>query len=355
MYQKFRLSDLKYLAVLSIPLAVFASLYFNGINSYIVPLGNFIIVPILDLLFPEDKKNPNTTEAARLKVNPLFDWLLYFNVLCQFALLFYTLYLVIYTPLATFDKVGKIWSMGICTAVLGINTAHELGHRKERLATTLAKLNLMTASYMHFFIEHNRGHHHHVATPLDPATAKKNQTVYSYYLQSVIGGYKSAWRLANDKAQRLHGTLWSLKNEMIQFSICQILFYVLIAALFTWKGLLFFFIINLIGIKVLETINYVEHYGLMRNKQDDGTYEKVKPWHSWNSDHVLGRIMLLELTRHSDHHYRASKKYQTLERIKESPQLPLGYPGSMVLSWFPPLWFKIMNKRLEQKNHQINK
>lgn len=340
--------DLKYLTVLSIPIAVFCSLHFNGINSYIIPLGNFLVIPVLDLLFPEIKTNPNRAEEQRLKINPFFDWILYLNVLCQIALLFYTVYLVTYTSLSTADTIGKIWSMGICSAVLGINTAHELGHRKEKFSIFVAKLDLMTTSYMHFYIEHNRGHHHYVATRLDPATAHKNQTVYAFYFQSIIGSYLSAWKLANRKMQKQYQRAFVWQNEMIQFTLIQIAFYALIFTLFGLKGILCLMATSIIGILVLETINYIEHYGLERKVLSNGNYEKVQPWHSWNSDHLLGRIMLLELTRHSDHHYKASKRFPTLKSINTSPQLPFGYPGSMVISWFPPLWFKIMNPLLKE-------
>lgn len=345
---KIKTSDLKYLMVLTIPLGVGTSLYFDGIVSYMIPFFNFLIIPIIDLLLPEIKTNPTHEEEQVLKINPIFDWILYLNVFFQLFFLFYTLYIVAYKDLALWENIGKVWTMGICTAVLGINTAHELGHRKKKSETFLAKILLMTALYMHFYIEHNRGHHKNVATPQDPSTARKGEIVYTYYFRSVFGGYLSAWRLAAHKLKKNGLKSFSLKNEMIQFHLVQLAFTGLIFFIFGWIGILTFFCTATIGVLVMETINYVEHYGLERELFPNGQYEKVKPWHSWNSDHILGRIMLIELTRHSDHHYKASRKYPTLRHLVTSPQLPLGYPGSMVLSWFPPIWFKIMNKRIVQ-------
>ena len=100
---------------------------------------------------------------------------------------------------------------------------------------------------------------------------------------------------------------------------------------------------SVISFLFLETINYVEHYGLLRKKDSNGRYERVKPNHSWNSNHTIGRIVLYELTRHSDHHFKSSKKYQVLESLEDCPHLPYGYPTSILLSLIPPVWFRIMN------------
>ena len=341
-------SDMKYLMVLSIPLAVFGSLYAEGIGSYMIPMMNFIGIPLLDYLFPEIGKNEAEEVYNEKKVHPFFDWLLYINVPLQYGLLFYTLYIINYSGLPDWVLIGKVMSMGICCAVLGINTAHELGHRKNKTERFLAKALLLTSMFLHFIIVHNRWHHHYVATPLDPATARKKETVFSFLFRSIFGGYAIGWKLENERLRKAGKAPFSLHNEMLRFALVQIAFLGLIYWIFNWQSVLWFLAMAAIGITVLETINYVEHYGLVRKLEPNGRYEKVKPWHSWNSDHILGRIMLLELTRHSDHHYKASRKYQTLRSVSNSPQLILGYPGSLVVSWIPPLWFKIMDKQLEE-------
>lgn len=352
---KLKASDLKYLAVLTAPVGGFTALYFDGIISYLIPLMNFIVIPILDILLREDKYNLNQDEEEYRKNHKLFDVLLYTNVVLQFVLLYYFLHVITTKDLAAWEIVGKVWSFGIVTAVLAINTAHELGHRTKKYEQVMAKALLLTSLYMHFYIDHNRGHHKNVGTPLDTSTAFRGQSVFRYYLRSVIGAYLSAWRIANNDQRQKNKPIFTLANEMVQYSIIQILFCVAIYFLFGWLGLICFVISSLIGAMVMETINYIEHYGLSRNINTDGKYEKILPIHSWNSDHILGRIMLLELTRHSDHHYKVNRKYQILRRFEYSPQLPFGYPGSMVLAWIPPLWFHIMHKRLDEAERQFKK
>jgi len=344
---KENISNLRYLMVLTIPVGVWLALSGEGIICYLIPFMNFIGIPLLDFFLPESKENLPVTSEERVKSNRLFDWILYINVPCQYFLLFYMLTVVTSGEYLWWESVGKVWSMGICSAVLGINTAHELGHRQNKRDQWLAKLLLLTCMYAHFFIEHNRGHHKYVATPIDPATARRNEPVFLFYFRSIFSGYLSAWNISNNLCIKQNKKAFSLHNEMIRLHVLQLIVLLIVYLLFSWQGIALFLIQSVIGILVLETINYVEHYGLFRKKLPDGTYEKIKPHHSWNSDHILGRVMLLELTRHSDHHYKSTRKYQLLRHFDGSPQLPLGYPGSMVLAWIPPLWFYIMNKRID--------
>ena len=186
----------------------------------------------------------------------------------------------------------------------------------------------------------------HAATREDPASARYNQTVYSFWFTSIFGQYISAWKIQKDLLQRENKGFFSLKNDMFWYVLLQLSYLLAVYLLFGTTVLLLAISIAISALVLLETINYIEHYGLRRNKNESGRYERVKEIHSWNSNHVLGRIMLYELTRHSDHHYRSHKKYQLLEYHELSPQLPYGYPTSMVLSLVPPLWFAIMNKRI---------
>jgi len=201
---------------------------------------------------------------------------------------------------------------------------------------------------MHFFIEHNKGHHKHVATPHDPSTAKFKQTVYAFWAQTFIGTYVSAWHIAIDEAKKKNRALPILNNEMFLFQLIQIAFVLAIFYFFGTTIMLCFLGAALMGATLLETVNYIEHYGLSREKGEGELYERVKPHHSWNSNHVIGRLMLFELSRHSDHHYLASRKYQILRNMEEAPQMPTGYPGMIVLSLFPPIWFSIMHKQMKK-------
>ena len=237
--------------------------------------------------------------------------------------------------------------MGLLLGSSGINVAHELGHKNSLLAKTSAILLLTPSLYTHFYVEHNRGHHKNVATPEDPATAFKGMSLYRFWIRSTIGSYMHAWVLENQrlKAESFFAKIY--KNQMVWFSLIIVGYVTVVMTLFASNAVLYVLLAGIISFLFLETINYVEHYGLMRKQTSSGRYERVQPWHSWNSNHYLGRIILYELTRHSDHHFLANKKYQILDHHDTSPQLPYGYPSSMLISMVPPLWFSIMNKRVD--------
>ena len=228
-------------------------------------------------------------------------------------------------------------------ATNGINVGHELGHRRSLFARTCSKLLYLPCQYMHFYIEHNFGHHINVATPEDPATARYKQNLYSFWITSVVRTYISAWKIQLRLLKVSKRNFFSIKNDMIFYTLFQLLFIALIYYYFGLYITLLSILMSVISFLFLETINYVEHYGLLRKKESNGRYERVKPNHSWNSNHTIGRIVLYELTRHSDHHFKSSKKYQLLESLDDCPHLPYGYPTSILLSLIPPIWFSIMN------------
>lgn len=268
----------------------------------------------------------------------------------QYFFLYYFLYT--YTEdLTLFEKIGKIISMGALCAH-AINVAHDLGHRHSRFAQFLSKILLLSTLNTHFFIEHNRGHHKRVGTPEDPATALKNETVYRFIMRSMLFGYISAWKLESNRLKNngvsVLFSLFSFRNEMVRFTLLQLTLIYLVFYLFGLYAMIAFLIVSFLGIAQLEIINYVEHYGLLRKKTEDGKYEKITKMHSWNADYVFSRLMLFELTRHSDHHIKASKKYQILSHHDNAPELPTGYIGCMLLSFVPPLWFYIMNPIVEK-------
>ena len=340
------MKDLKYLAAFTLPISAVISLYYQGYWSFFTPFYAFVIIPILEMLLPQDSSNINQDERGVKKNKALFDWLLYLNVPIVYGLLIYVLWLVSTQSVSTIEIIGLTFSLGIVLGTNGINVAHELGHRLKTKERYLGKLLLLPSLYMHFFIEHNFGHHLHAATPEDPATAKYNQTVYSFWITSVIRQYISAWKLQSKLLKQSGTHVFSPKNDMFWYLIIQTLYLVLVLFIFGPTGLLFALSAAIVGFLLLETVNYIEHYGLLRKKLPSGRYDRVKEVHSWNSNHVVGRIVLYELTRHSDHHYKSSKKYQLLDYHDISPQMPYGYPTSMVLSFLPPLWFKIMNPRI---------
>ena len=340
------MKDLKYLAAFSIPIIACIGVGVRGVWSYATPFYAFIIIPILELFLSVDDNNLNEQEVERKSNNKLFDWLLYLNLPIVFSLLIYALFVINSTYIKTHEFIGLIISVGIVLGVNGINVAHELGHRQKSNERFLGKLLLLPAMYMHFYIEHNFGHHSHAATKEDPATARYNQSVYSFWFTSIFRQYISAWKIQLKLLNKRKVGFFSVYNDLFWFLIFQSVFLLTVYFFFGSTGLLFSIFSAIIGVLLLETVNYIEHYGLLRLRTSSSRYERVVEKHSWNSNHVIGRIVLYELTRHSDHHYKASKKYQILDCHEDSPQMPYGYPTSMVLALIPPLWFKIMNKRV---------
>ena len=290
----------------------------------------------------------SAAEEELAKKERTYDFLLYFIVILQYSLLIKFLLAMSLDEMTGADIAGRIWVMGLLCGTFGINVGHELGHRVNTFEQVLAKALLLTSLYMHFFTEHNKGHHKRVATPEDPSSARYGEPVYTFYFRTIFFSYISAWHIANDEVRKKGKPVFSLYNEMVQYSLIQLAFIAFIFFLFSGLVLLYFLAAAMIGILLLETVNYIEHYGLQRKPTGDGRYERAMPEHSWNSDHVIGRLMLFELSRHSDHHYLASRKYQVLRHHDASPQMPTGYPGMMILSLFPPAWFYVMNRRIKK-------
>jgi alkane 1-monooxygenase len=329
----------KYIGVFIFAFTGWVAFTTTGWTTYLPVLFSFVLIPVIELFLPEQKGQ------SEVKNKRAYDFLLYAVVPIQYGLLGLFLFSMA-DDLTLFSKTGRILSMGILCGVYGINVAHEFGHRKSKAEQTLALALLLTSLYQHFFIEHNRGHHKRVGTPNDPATARKGENVYQFWARVIPHSLLSAWELEKTRLIRNSQPVWSWRNQMVRFGVTQIFFVLLIGWIFGLQIMGYFVIAAAIGIILLETINYIEHYGLMRNKISDVAYERVQPIHSWNSDHVIGRYLLFELTRHSDHHSNTSKAYPTLQSRKDASQLPTGYPGMMLLSLLPPLWFKVMNPRL---------
>lgn len=331
-------------------LYVLSIIAFNGkgIVCWLPLLYTFFLVPSLELFIKANPNNLDEVEEALAKQNKMYDYILYAAVFMQYYSLWFFVNSLNQDAISNMDITGRVISMGLLCGTFGINVGHELGHRVNKLEQTFAKMLLLTSLYMHFFIEHNKGHHKHVATPNDPSTAKYNQSLYAFWPQTLIGTYVSAWKIANEELAKKGKYWFSLQNEMLLFQLIQIAFVSSICYFFGLKIASLFVVSALIGGLLLESVNYIEHYGLTRKESSDEQYERVQPHHSWNSNHIIGRLMLFELSRHSDHHYLASRKYQILRSFENAPQMPTGYPGMILLSLCPPLWFKIMHQQIKK-------
>lgn len=339
---------LKYLLVYALPISTFIALTNTGWLTWLPMLLFFVFLPTLELFLPIDDANFEEKIAADEKNERLYDWMLYLAVPVQVLMLGYFLFVMQSTPFGSSEYWGRLIAMGLMCGVVGINVGHELGHRHDRMEQFFGEILLLTSLNTHFLPYHNGGHHLNVATPKDPATAKKNQLLYTFWFTSHFSSYVQAWKLENNLMRHQGKSTFSLSNRMVGYTIANI---TLIATIFYFFGTyvcLNFIAVAVIGIGLLETINYIEHYGLQRKQNEKGRYEPVRHHHSWNSDHVLGRAMLFNLSRHSDHHYNGSIKYQVLKSLPTAPQMPTGYPGMVILAFFQPFWFLIMNRRLAE-------
>ena len=338
---------LGYVIVLVVPALSVLSVVMGGWWSFCGPIVLFGLVPFVELALPLSTANLSLPGEANARSNLSFRLLLWLCVPIQCAVVGLFLWRVATSVDPWHVYVGMLLSVGICCGVLGINVAHELGHRSSRLDRGLARVLLGTTLYVHFIIEHNRGHHRRVGTRADPATARRGEMLPVFITRSLVLGWLSAWRLEAERLSRL-GCRWlSLHNEMLWMQTAQVVVAVMVGGTLGPRALVAWFSVASLGVVLLETVNYVEHYGLTRRPLPDGGIEAVDQRHSWCSNHALGRLFLLELTRHADHHANVGRPYQVLRHLPGSPQLPLGYPMMVLVAWVPPLWFRVMDPRVD--------
>ena len=309
------------------------------------PVIFYVIVPLLDTLVGEDRENPPESLVARLESQPYYRWIVYGFIPLQWMATLLGAWVAVTGGLSAFEMVGLIFTIGIVNGV-GINTAHELGHKKENLERWLAKLTLAPVAYGHFFVEHNRGHHVRAATPEDPATSRMGETFWAFLPRTVIGSLRSAWELEAQRLEREGRSVWNWRNHNLQAWSMTVLLFGATTAWLGWAVLPFLVAQALFGLSLLEVVNYLEHYGLLRQKLADGRYERVQPPHSWNSNNTVTNLLLYQLQRHSDHHANPTRRYQSLRHFDESPQLPSGYATLIPLAYVPFFWFRVMDKRV---------
>jgi alkane 1-monooxygenase len=335
----------------------FNQLGWNAVSPiwwWIGPILVYGLLPILDLFFGPDGQNPPDEVMEALENDKYYRYCTYIYIPFQLASLVIACYLWtadnlswlgIDGGLGLISKIGLAISIGVMGGV-GINTAHEMGHKKDSLERWLSKVTLAQTFYGHFYIEHNRGHHVRVATPEDPASSKFGESFWRFLPRSVWGSLKSSWKLEQTRMQRLGKSTWNIRNDVLNAWLMSIVLFGVLTAVFG-VGILPFLVIQAVyGFSLLETVNYLEHYGLLRATTKSGRYERCAPAHSWNSDHIVTNIFLYHLQRHSDHHANPTRRYQTLRSMEGAPNLPSGYASMITVAYFPPLWRKVMDHRV---------
>ena len=336
----------KYLGAYLIPLFGLFTFKSTGVYAFFGLFFLYVLVPILEQILPLSSYNLNKAEKELAKESSFFDLTLYLLVPLHLFVIYSFLITVSNANISALDLIACVLMMGTILGVNGINVGHELGHKiNHPFKMFLAHVMLTTSIQNHFVTYHNSGHHRDVGTPEDFSSAKQGDNFYYFALRSQIGGYFKTWKLESKRLTALGKN--KLINPMIIYTLIPLLFLTTIYFFFNFNTMLIYGITGIYGISVLEAQNYFAHYGLRRKKQENGRYERVQPKHSWNSDHLIGRVLLFELTRHSDHHHMGAKPFQLLESKKDSPLLPYGYPMMLMLSYFPFIFKPIMKKHLK--------
>ncbi|HEV8689133.1 MAG TPA: alkane 1-monooxygenase, partial [Ideonella sp.] len=312
---------------------------------WLLPAVMYGVIPLVDAAIGPDPRNPPAGATAALEAEGYYRAIVVAFVPFQFAATVLGCWIAATQALSPAGWIGLVLTVGGINGV-AINTAHELGHKLPRWERWLARITLAPVAYGHFYVEHNRGHHVRVATPEDPASARLGESYWAFLPRTMIGSVRSAWAI---EAARLHArrrSAWHWRNEVLQAWGMTLLLYAALAAAFGPGVLVFLLVQAFYGASLLEVVNYIEHYGLLRAMRPDGRREPCDATHSWNSSHVLSNLFLYQLQRHSDHHAHPGRRYQALRHCEESPQLPSGYAAMLLLAYVPPLWFKVMDPKV---------
>jgi alkane 1-monooxygenase len=336
-----------------VPLAWFGASY-GGWTLLLVPFAIWYLFIALDGFVGLDLENANPqTPDNNIQTYILLTKLW---VPAQFLTLFGLIWFATHsTHLSTLERVGLFFGMGVISGTIGINYSHELMHQKPKLERWLADILLAMVMYSHFRSEHLLVHHRYVGTPRDPVTARYNESFFRYYPRVLWGCLKSAFN-AEARMMRRKGLPWfALDNPFWRYAGLQLFMVTLAVLLGGWSGLVLFLIQAGVAFWQLELVNYIEHYGLTRKHLGDGKYEHVLPRHSWNSAQKASNWLLINLQRHSDHHYKPDRRFPLLQNHSEddAPQLPYGYPVMTLAAMIPPLWRRIMNPKVRawRKKH----
>jgi alkane 1-monooxygenase len=331
-----------FIPVLGVLIMVLYTLTGWGLFTWGGPFIVYALIPILDWLIGTDQTNPPESAVNALEEDKYYRAIVYAYIPSQFITTIWGTWLVVNGHLATWEIVGLVFSVGAISG-LAINTGHELSHKRDAFGRFMAKLTLAPVAYGHFFVEHVRGHHKNVATPDDPASSKMGETFWAFLPRTMIGSVISAWKIEGERLQRLGKPVWSLDNDNLQAWAMTVVLFGAMTVWLGWGALAFLLAQAFYGASLLEVINYIEHYGLLRQKGADGRFVRCSPEHSWNSNHVVTNLVLYQLQRHSDHHAHPTRSFQALRHFDDSPQLPSGYASMLIPAYIPFLWFRQMD------------
>ncbi len=305
----------------------------------------YLVVPVLDLVFGEDESNPPEEIVEQLSSDQYYRWLLFASIPVFYLSFFLAAVAVGTLQLPVWAFLALTIGTGAASGS-GLTVGHELGHKHNRLDRFGAKLITSLTGYSHFCIEHNQGHHVMVATPEDPTSARLNESLYAFAMRELPATAKIAWGMERKRLAKKGHSFWSWRNDLLQGYAISLLIAAVLVALFGLIMLPFLLLHHFVGWMHLTMANYVEHYGLMRKRRENGRYEPCEPHHSWNTNHIVSNLLLFHLQRHSDHHANPMRPYQSLRDFHDLPRLPSGYPGCFTMALVPPVWFAVMNPKV---------
>ena len=318
----------------------------NGAWFWLPCVFLFVIVPVLDTLFGDDPANPGAGDVAELAADPWYRRVLFVAVITHWLAVMASAAALAGGEWAWPAILGATLSAGAING-LALLVGHELGHKtRDPVQRIMARIVLAVTGYGHFSAEHNEGHHHHVSTPEDSASARYGESIYAFSRREIPGALRRGWAIESARLADLDRPVFSPDNQILQSWSITILAFAIATALWGWTALAFLLAAAAYGWWQLTSANYVEHYGLLRAKAPDGRYEVCRPEHSWNSNRLLSNLLLLHLQRHSDHHAYPMRPYQLLRDYRDVPQLPHGYALMFLIAAVPPLWFAIMDRRV---------
>jgi len=308
-------------------------------------LAFFVGIPILDAIIGGDRNNPPEEIVPEMSKDAFYEVIAYGLIPVHFLLFVATVWIVGAHSVPVWAIIALAVGVGSINGNM-INIAHELGHKTDKRNRFFAKLALALSGYGHFTVEHNRGHHIRVATPEDCASSRMGESVYAFALRELPGAFLGGWRQEIKRLSKRNLPALHWENEILQVYAATAIITIGLVASLGWITLPFILAHHFFSWYGLTQVNYIEHYGLLRQKRENGKYEKCQPRHSWNSNHRISNLLSLHLQRHSDHHANAMRPYQALRDFEDVPSLPSGYPGCLVLAAIPPLWFKIMDPKV---------
>ena len=347
--------------VLGIPLSYFMSIdsAYANVWPWFVMIVVFGVIPVLDFIVGCDPANPDeAVQVPQLEQQRYYRVLSLATVPALLGMLGWAGWVFVsHEAWSWVGQLGWVLSVGTVTGAIGITVAHELIHKDPALEQNAGGLLLAAVCYGGFKIEHVRGHHVHVSTPEDASSSRYGQSLYDFLPHAYKHNFLNAWKLEAERLKRKNLPALHWRNELIGWYLISALFLLSFTLAFGWLGAVFFLAQSVVAFTLLEIVNYVEHYGLHRRKLENGRYERTNPTHSWNSNFLLTNLFLFHLQRHSDHHAYAKRRYQVLRHFDDSPQLPNGYAGMIVLALFPPLWRAVMDPRVRAyyagEEHQL--